>query len=323
MLQVLVYNKEKKGVKPEKAERIGRLLNNSRNLLWIDIINPSEDDIDVMVEVFKFHQLAIEDAIFPQNQPKLDEYEDYLFIVMHGMDYSHGREQTIQTRELNIFFGKNYVLTIHNDPLASVSRLFRRCQDKPQAMQQGAGFLLHAIIDNIVDGYFPVAEKLENRIEELEDRVLEGADKSVLENIVKLRRAVMTLRNFILPQRKILGLLGRSSTPFIRPATAAYFRDVYDHVVQVNSMLDTYRDVLNSTMEAYLSVVSHRMNEIMKTLTIITTIMMPLAVITGFYGMNIKLPEFAWGWKGYFFVLGLMGLAMAGMLMFLKRKKWI
>jgi len=323
MLQVLAYNKEKKGVKLETAERIGRLLKDSRNLLWIDIVNPSEDDIDVMVEIFKFHQLAIEDAIFPQNQPKLDEYDDYLFIVVHGMDYSHVREQAFQTRELNIFFGKNYVLTIHNDPLAPVSKLFRRCPSKSQAMQQGAGFLLHAIIDNIVDGYFPVVEKLENRIEELEDRVLEGADKSVLENIVKLKRTVMTLRNFMLPQQKILGLLGRSSTPFIRPATAAYFRDVYDHVVQVNSMLDTYRDVLNSTMEAYLSVVSNRMNEIMKTLTIITTIMMPLTVITSFYGMNIKLPEFAWGWKGYFFVLGLMGIAMTGMLMFLKRKKWI
>lgn len=323
MLQLLVYNRGKKGVKLEAAKRIGRLLNDPHNLLWIDIINPSEDDIDVMVEVFKFHQLAIEDAIFPQNQPKLDEYDDYLFIVVHSMDYSHGREQAIQTRELNIFFGKNYVLTIHNDTLTPVAKLFKRCQSKPQAMQQGAGFLLHAIMDNIVDGYFPVVEKLETRIEELEDRVLEGADKSVLENIVKLKRAVMTLRNFMLPQRKILGLLGRSSTPFIRPATAAYFRDVYDHVVQVNSMLDSYRDVLNSTMEAYLSVVSHRMNEIMKTLTIITTIMMPLTVITSFYGMNIKLPEFAWGWKGYFFVLGLMGLAMAGMLMFIKRKKWI
>jgi len=323
MLQTLCYSKEKGLRKIEDNKSIAKLLKNQRNLLWLDIINPAEDDIDLMVDTFKFHQLAIEDAIFPQNQPKIDDYDDYLYIVVHELNYSSHNAQGVKTQELNIFLGKNFVLTIHSDPLPSVAKLFQRSQTKPHCMQQGAGFLLHAIIDNVVDNYFPVVDQIENRIEELEDQVLAGADESVLEKIVDLKKSVLTTRNFIVPQRKILGVLCRANTLFIKRATSAYFRDVYDHVVRVSDMLDTYRDVLNSTMDAYLSVVSHRMNEIMKTLTIITTIMMPLTVITSFYGMNVKIPEFAWGLKGYLLVLGLMVIAFFGMIIFLKRKKWI
>ena len=323
MLNVLCYNKEIGLKKIATPKSVVRYLKNQRNLLWLDITNPSEDDIDLMVDTFKFHQLAIEDAIFPQNQPKIDDYEDYLFIVVHELNYPSRQAGDVKSQELNIFVGKNFVLTIHNDPLPSISKLFQRAQTKPSYMQQGAGFLLHAIIDNVVDNYFPVVDQLENRIEELEDQVLAGADQTVLEKIVDLKKTVLTIRNFIVPQRKILGRLCRANTLFIKRATSAYFRDVYDHVVRVSEMLDTYRDVLNSTMDAYLSVVSQRMNEIIKTLTIITTIMMPLTVITSFYGMNVKMPEFAWGMKGYLFVLGLMLLAFLGMFIFLKRKKWI
>jgi magnesium transporter len=323
MLNVWCYNKEKGLKKIDSLKSIGRLKKNQRNLLWLDITAPSEDDIDLMVETFKFHQLAIEDAIFPQNQPKIDDYEDYLYVVMHELNYPSHQADAVKSQELNIFVGRNYVLTIHNAPLPSISKLFQRTQTKPSTMQQGSGFLLHAIIDNVVDNYFPVVDQLEARIEELEDQVLAGADETVLEKMVDLKKSVLTIRNFIVPQRKILGVLCRANTRFIKRATTAYFRDVYDHVVRVSEMLDTYRDVLNSTMDAYLSVVSHRMNEIMKTLTIITTIMMPLTVITSFYGMNVKMPEFAWGAKGYLFVLGMLLLAFLVMFIFLKRKKWI
>jgi magnesium transporter len=183
---------------------------------------------------------------------------------------------------------------------------------------------LHAILDQVVDGYFPIVEQLEERIEKLEDEVLEAADRRVLQHIVELKKTVLMFRNFILPQRKIIGQLGRPSTPiYIRRSTMAYFRDVYDHVVRISDTLDTYRDALNSTMDAYMSTVSQRMNEIMKTLTIITTMMMPLTVITSFYGMNIHLPEVKWGIKGYWFVLGLLALAMGSMWFFIKRRKWI
>ncbi|MBN1595823.1 magnesium/cobalt transporter CorA [candidate division FCPU426 bacterium] len=323
MLQALCYCKENGVEKITDAKGVARVLKNARSLVWADITNPEEDDIDLLVDTFAFHQLAIEDALFPQYQPKMDDYDDYLHIIVHELNYPSRSAQEVKSQELNILVGKNYVVTIHSEPLPSVSKLFQRCQNKPHSMHQGSGFLLHAIIDNVVDNYFPVVDQMENKIEQLEDQVLAKADQSVLESIVDLKKSVLTIRNFIVPQRKILGLLCRASTPFIKRAMSAYFRDVYDHVVRVSELLDTYRDVLNSTMDAYLSVVSHRMNEIMKTLTIITTIMMPLTVITSFYGMNVELPEFAWGLKGYLLVLGLMVCALGGMIIFLKRKKWI
>lgn len=323
MLQALIFNKEKGLEKTSETEVVAAALKNSKNLLWIDINNPSEDNIDLLVETFKFHQLAIEDAIFPQNHPKLDDYGDYLFIVIHELTFHAEKENAISTQELNIFVGKNYVVTMHTDPLISITRLLQRCQNKPLAMSQGPGFLLHAIIDNVVDAYFPVVERLEDRIEAVEDQVMAGSDKGVLEAIIELKKNVLTLRNFLAPQRKLLGLLTRTTNPFLRRATAAYFRDVFDHVERINNMIDTYRDILNSTMEAYLSVVSHRLNEIMKTLTIITTFMMPLTLITSFYGMNVKMPEFEWGVLGYFFVLGVLAVAVGVMIWFLKRRKWI
>jgi len=323
MLVALVYNKEKGLEKTTNPEDIAAYIKQPKNLLWVDINNPSEDDIDLLVETFQFHPLAIEDAIFPQDHPKMDDYGDYLFIVIHEMTFRARVDKTVTLQELNIFVGKNYVLTIHNDPLVSITKLLQRCQNKPLVMQQGSGFLLHAVIDNVVDAYFPVVEQLEDRIEKVEDQVLAGADKGVLETIVELKKNVLTLRNFLAPQRKLLALLARTTSPFLRRATAAYFRDVYDHVERVNNMIDTYRDILNSTMEAYLSVVSHRLNEIMKTLTIITTFMMPLTVITSFYGMNVKLPEFEWGLKGYVFVLSLLVMAVLVMVFILKRRKWI
>ncbi len=323
MLTALNYNKEKGIARVADRGEVERLLKSPRNLLWLDITNPDENDIDLLMETFGFHQLAIEDAIFPQNHPKLDDYGDYLFIVVHAMSLPSQEEQRLNIQEINIFFGKNYLLTIHSEPLGPINRLWQRCQNNALNMQQGAGFLLHAVIDNVVDGYFPVVEQLEDRIERVEDQVLSGGDNHVLESIVDLKKNVLTLRNFLAPQRRLLSQLARASNPFLRRATAAYFRDVYDHVERLNNLIDNYRDILNSTMEAYLSVVSHRMNEIMKTLTIIATVMMPLTLITSFYGMNIQMPEFGWGWKGYVFVLGLLLTAILVMVLFLKRRKWI
>lgn len=323
MLQGLCYSKDKGLRKIGNRTGVSRAIKNQRNLLWVDITAPTEDDIDLMVETFKFHQLAIEDAIFPQNLPKIDDYDDYLYIVLHELHFPDRITHKIKTQELNIFFGKNFVLTIHNEPVPSIAKVFQKCLSKTLSLQHGPGLLLHSIIDQVVDNYFPVVDHIETKIEDLEDQVLAGADQTVLEKIVDLKKNVMTLRNFIVPQRKILGVLCRTNIPYIKRSTSAYFRDVYDHVVRISEMVDTYRDVLNSTMDAYLSVVSNRMNEIMKTLTIITTIMMPLSVITSFYGMNLDMPELKWGINGYFFAIGLMILSLAGMISFLKRKKWI
>ncbi|MEW6515714.1 MAG: magnesium/cobalt transporter CorA [candidate division FCPU426 bacterium] len=323
MLQALCINRAKKLTRVETASEIARLLRSRSNLLWVDITNPEEDDIDILVEVFRFHQLAIEDAIFPQNQPKLESYHSYLHVVVHELSYPSRQSLEVGTHELNIFIGRNFVVTSHLNTLVSVSKLFQKYQTKTHSLQPASDFLLHAIIDQVVDGYFPVIDQLEQRIEKLEDEVLAGANKQVLEKIVEIRKNILTIRNFIQPQRKILNLLGRSNTPFVSRSIATYFRDVYDHVVRISDMLDTYRDVLASTMDAYVSVVSLRMNEIIKTLTTITTILMPLTVITSFYGMNVKIPEFELGRFGYYISLGLLVLALTGMVIFLKRKKWL
>lgn len=323
MLQALCVSRAKKLIKVDKPAELARLLRNRSNLLWVDITNPEEDDIDVMVDVFHFHQLAIEDSIFPQNQPKLENYKNHLHIVLHELSYPSQKTLDVATHELNIFIGRNFVVTSHLNTLVSISKIFQRFQTKAHTIQPASDFLLHAIIDQVVDGYFPIVDQLEQRIELLEDKVLTGADKHVLEKIVEVRKNMLKIRNFIQPQRKILNLLGRSDTPFISRSIATYFRDVLDHVVRISDMLDTYRDVLSSTMDAYVSMVSLRMNEIVKTLTTITTILMPLSVITGFYGMNVKIPEFELGIVGYLIAVGLLLTALTGMIIFLKRKKWL
>ncbi len=323
MFQALWYQKKQKPVKITDASELKPLLKHTQELLWVDISAPDESDIDLLTETFDVHQLAVEDAIFPQNYPKIEEYDDYTFVAVHETLFPDRKENTIESRELNLILGPNFILTIHNEPISSVSKLFQRCLINSQPMQQGSGFLLHAILDHVVDSYFPVMDQLEKRIEHLEDRVLANAEQSLLEQIADLRKTILTLRNFIQPQRRILSMLGRPGMRFIRRSNAAYFRDVYDHVVRIGDSLDTYRDVLNSTMDVYISVVSQRMNQIMKTLTIITTILMPMTVITSFYGMNIEMPEFKWGWLGYVWVMSLMLLAVTGILLFFKKKKWI
>jgi magnesium transporter len=323
MFQALYYQKKQKPQKVTDFQALAPLLKNKQDLLWVDITEPSEEDIDILTDIFGIHHLAVEDAIFPQNYPKIEEYDGYLFVAVHETAFSSQQENTIDIRELNLMLGPNFVLTIHNEPVNAVAKLFLRCQINSQPVQQGPGFLLHAILDHVVDSYFPLMDQLEKRIEVLEDRVLANAEQSLLEKIADLRKAILTLRNFIQPQRRILSMLGRPGMRFIRPSTSAYFRDVYDHVVRIGDSLDTYRDVLNSTMDVYISVVSQRMNQIMKTLTIITTILMPMSVITSFYGMNIEMPEFKWGLRGYWWVMGLLLLAAAGILLFLKKRKWI
>lgn len=322
MLVSLLYSKEKGVFKPFDLADLDAQLKNRRSLIWLDMTDPSEDDIGLMVDTFQFHPLAIEDAIFPQNHPKLDDYGDHLFIVVHEMVFDPEQERFLDTRELNIFVGENFVITVHAGPVAAVTKILQACQHKPVLLSAGAGFLVHCLIDHIVDGYFPVVEKLEGRIEQVEDQVLAGADKNVLAGIMGLKKGIITLRNFLAPQRKLVAVLARSHQAFLR-RVSQYFRDVSDHVERVSNMIDTYRDILNSAMEAYLSVVSHRLNEIMKTLTIIATFMMPLTVITSFYGMNVKAPEFEWGIKGYYYVIALLAAAVVVMILFLKRRKWI
>jgi magnesium transporter len=323
MLEALFYTKEHGLVRSREPEAVAAALKQPRCLTWVDITNPDEGDIDLLVETFAFHPLAIEDAIFPQNHPKLDDYDDYLFVVIHELDATPGEGKPVGTHELDLFVGKNYVVTLHAEPVLSVTGLLNRCKDKPLAMQQGAGFLLHAILDRAVDASFPVVERLEDRIAEVEEDTLAHAEPKVLERIVRLKKDVLLLRNILAPQRKLVAQMTRATTPLLRPATQAYFRDVYDHIERINNLLDTFRDLLSSTMEVYLSAVSQRLNEIMKTLTIIATFMMPLTLITSFYGMNVKAPEFGWGIRGYWFVVGLLVLSVGVMIWFLKRRKWI
>jgi len=175
MLQALCISRAKKLIKIEKPSEIARLLRNRSNLLWVDITNPEEDDIDVMVDVFRFHQLAVEDSIFPQNQPKLESYNNLLHVVLHELSYPSPKSLEVATHELNIFIGKNFVVTSHLNTLVSISKLFQRFQTKVHTIQPASDFLLHAIIDQVVDGYFPVVDQLEQRIELLEDKVLAGA----------------------------------------------------------------------------------------------------------------------------------------------------
>lgn len=314
------------GVRYNQLERsaIKRALDDESTILWVDLEAPDDEEIDILVHDFKFHPLSIEDCIFPQNRPKIEEFPDYSFIVFHAILYDPTPEKGLSFKELNIFIGKNFLVTIHDESLRSITNIKSRCKEKQEYMKKGPDFLLHLILDSIVDSYFPILDQMDEEIDKIEDKIFSQPTTQLLNRIFTLKRNLIAFRKTINPQREIINLLTRRDFPYIQSTTLVYFRDVYDHLVRMVDTIDTYREIISSALEAYLSVTSNQLNTIMKTLTIIATIMMPLTLIASFYGMNFKrfFPPLDWDYSVTVLVI-MMVLITGAMLYYFHRKKWL
>lgn len=292
-------------------------------MVWVSLEQPDDEEINkVLVNLFHFHPLAVEDCQSHGYQtPKLDDYGDYIFIIAQAINAN--RDFNLQpTEELNIFLGKNYVVSSFYNMMPPVERLWKRLERDERLYQNGADFLCHALLDHLVDDYIPHLDALEEEIDAMEDAVLSNPQPQTLEKILNLKHYTMSLRRVLGPQREVINRLCRDDFPMIDQHSKMYFRDIYDHLVRLYDLMDGIRDMTTSALEVYLNATSLRLNEVMKALTIVSTIFLPLSFVAGVYGMNFHfMPELSWQW-GYAMVWGIFLLIFLGMVAFFKSRKW-
>ncbi|HEY6555561.1 MAG TPA: magnesium/cobalt transporter CorA, partial [Vicinamibacteria bacterium] len=290
---------------------------------WVDLEDPSEAEAALLTDVFHFHPLAIEDTLKDVNHPKVDDYDDYIFMTVHGIRFDAPTDQFF-TRELDIFLGPNYLVTHHEGPMRSISAARDLCAKNLQkSMPRGADFLLHQILDQLFDHYFPNLDLIEDKIQHIQVEVFENPTATTLDQIFVLRRDIMQMRRLCMPQRELVNRISRSEFKVVSARAAVYFRDIYDNLYRLVDASFSYQDTIQGTLDAYLSSVSNRLNETMKRLTVITATLASLTVISGIYGMNFEhMPELKWRF-GYAWALGLMIAVPASLVLWFKRKGWL
>lgn len=284
------------------------------HLLWVDIEDPDEKDIDILEDVFKFHELSIEDCIFPNNQPKIDDFDDYLFVVVHCLI-------NLEVCELNIFVGKNYIVTVHEREIPTLSNIINRAKKDDKLFKGSPCFVFHAIFDGIIDSFFSLIDRLDMEIDNASQEAIESPSQKAMSKIFSLRQRVVLLRKTILPQQVIVNNIIKKPLPLIKEETIPYFKDINDHINKINSLLEVCRDNVTHSLEVGFGNISNQLAYTVKILTIIATILLPLQVITGYYGMNVALPEFKMGLRGVFIVISLMISVPIGMYLYLKKKR--
>jgi magnesium transporter len=299
------------------------LLPDSNVWVWVDLDNPGPEEARVLSDVFHFHELAVEDALAALHHPKIESYGSYLYLILHGIDF-RAKEHEFRTQDIDFFLGERFLVTVHPGVSRSIGKVGSVCTRNPLVLGEGPAALLHRIIDAMVDNYRPEVEELEERLDQIEEEVFERPNPELARRIIDLKRDVASLRRVVQPQRDVVGRLARREFPIITEGLSYRFRDVYDHLVRLTDESMFYGDRITSLLDAHLSTVSNQLNEVMKVLTVITTLFMPLTFITGLYGMNVDLPHFGLGLHSFFWVLLIVMLANSvGMLIFFRLRKWI
>jgi len=303
-------------------------LQDPRGLLWIDLDDePPQSSERILREIFDFHPLAIDDALEETHVPKLDDWGDYLYLVLRAVVYNPQADEPVETPELDLFVGKNFIVTYHEQPITAVDQVWAVCQKNRRYLRKGAGYLLYNLVDELVASSMLVVEQLDDAIDLIEDQLFDRPDPEALEQIFTLKRSLLHLRRIILPQREVLNKLARDNYAVIKARDRVFFRDVYDHLVRLHDIIDSMRDLLGSAMNTYLSVVNNRMNDVMKTLTIITTLFMPLSFIVGFFGMNFfepTIPLAVWTGRPVFLItVAIMLLLPVSMLWWVRWRGWL
>jgi magnesium transporter len=304
------------------AADISELRVDSNNVVWADVSDPTSRDFEELAEEFGFHPLSIEDCRNEHQRPKVEEYEGYYFIVLYEASLS-GAQDSLELRELNIFLGPNYLVTVHSRPIRAVEtarRLWSEWQDREN---HGAGLLAYLMMDAVVDDYLPLLDVLSDRMDDLEDQIFGDFRPESIEQIFRIKKQLLFLRRTVTPLRDVFNTVLRREQPIFERETYVYFQDVYDHLIRVADTIDTLRDMLGSTMDAYLSVSGNRMNMIMKRLTSVATILMSVTLVAGIYGMNFTfMPELHWRFGYVYALLSMIGIGV-GLYFYLKKVDWL
>jgi len=301
----------------KKASKTSILKTNKR--IWADVTDPSKADLETLSRSFPLHHLTLEDCSKTGNRVKLEQFPEYLFIITYGIE--SGKKGPLGF-QMNFVLGKNFLLTVHKEKIPSFDSLKSDPKRLHAILSKDPDLLMHHLMDVETDFYFPVLDEIEDQIDELEEEVYRNIDHKVLGRLFRLKRELLGIRKRTAPQREVVLMLSQKSFPFISDSASAYYRDIYDHIIRINESIDDYREILSNTLEVHLSMISNRMNEVMKALTIVATIMMPLTVLTGIYGMNLNIPESHFDYM-YYLVLFLMGVISFIMLIYFRRKRWV
>jgi len=290
--------------------------------LWLDLVTPNEEDIRVLREEFRFHPLAIEDVVRGHQRPKVDSYPDYYFVVFYIVGLAEPGGE-IRTEPLYLFIGRNYLVTIHAEPIPQIRETLRRWRAPDAALGQDVGALVYALLDAIVDDYFPVMDDVADRVDDLEEHIFEKFDEGALTKIFNLKKELLQMRRVVAPERDVLNVMLRRDIRVFGNDDVTYLQDVYDHIVRVIDSLDTYRDLLSSALDSFLSMQSNRLNQVVKALTITSIILMSATLVAGVYGMNFEyMPELAWRY-GYAWALGLMVAVSGSLILWFRHIKWL
>src|SRR3954447_14331890 len=257
--------------------------------VWVDLSAPDEDDFKILTNAFHFHPLAVEDTVAEVPHPKIESYNGYLYIILHGIDFKASQHH-FATHDTDFFLGPNYLVTIHDGETRTIGEMRQVCARNDRILDEGPVALMHRIVDAMVDHYRPEVEKLETKLDDLEERVFESPRRDLVRDILGLKRDISSLRRVVQPQRDVVGRLARREFAFISDEMAYRFRDVFDHLVRMSEESLMFQDRVTSILDAHLSNVSNRLNEQMKVLTLVTTIAIPFTVLGGLFGMNVHLP---------------------------------
>lgn len=304
-------------------EEVKSSLHSGSGLLWVDISEPTTEDGHFLENVFQFHPLAIEDCLSTNiHPPKADNFDDYLLLIVHGVNYTI-ESDVVETAELAIFLGRNFVVSSHHRPLLSIEAVRQMVERDGRPLKRNADFLVHSIIDALVDNVLPAVNKLTEIVENVEEEVIRQPHHSMLELILKLKRSALHLHRVMSPQRELLSRISRGDFKIVGDEARIFYRDIYDHIVRIEDLNQSVRDMTDNALTTYLSSIANRQNEVMKILSIVAAIFLPLSLITGVFGMNfVNMPELNLSW-GYYAVLGFIGLAILIVVLLFWAKGWI
>jgi magnesium transporter len=300
-------------------EEIRSAIASGAGTVWVDLDIRNPESAALLSDVFHFHPLAIEDSLNPQSRVKIEEYAGFLILIVRTIAFIERTDDPydIETVNLTCFLGRNYLVTTHGGDKSPIDATRATLHRKPELASAGAARLMHAVVDEAVNAYFPILDQLDEFMDGLEERVFASFDRSALREIFSVKRLVLSLRRHLAPERDVFSVLTNRPSALLTTDTQVYFRDIYDHILRINDALETYRELLSNTLDSYLTQVSNRLGTVTKALSIVATISLPFVVVSGMWGMNfrhIPLQDTSHGfWTMLFVQLGLGALLLIGL----------
>jgi len=322
MLTIFTYSEQDGFSQVRDTAVLRSLIAEKGRITWVDMEKPTAQETELLDIAFNFHPLTIDDCLSPRHQPKIDNYGEYLFLIVHEV-LPESSEREFKTTELDIFLGKNYMVTYHRPKLRSIDSIKERVGKNPKPLFRSADFLLGTVLDEVVNLYNPVLDQFDRRITTMEDGILQEERREILTEIFSLKRNLARLKRVSVQQIEMLTHLIKDGYDEVFPLSLPYLSNVRDHLSRISDLTDSHRDALAGLVEAHLLTSSNKANEVMKVLTMFASIMLPLTVITGIYGMNFDfMPEVNWRY-GYLYALGLMVVVTGGLIYFFRKRKWL